>query len=309
MRGVRSGALIHVAGNSVLDMLVRDVQADDWSSNTVYFLKQPVDGVLGGNGGSTAYLLGRLGERVSLNTQVGTDSLGIMVRGWFDDAGITLVGPSARTTAVNVVMLGQGGEPRWVYYTGEKVVWRRSLDVSGAEWIFAPGYAQVTSGDLRELVEVFEAFRSRGSKIVFDPGPWFFATVTREEMLHAWRHVDCLIGTEEELSTWHSFKAVEALVEGLLDQGPKQVVVKRGGEGAAFGGIDEEIASLPTEQVGGANTVGAGDTFNAGLLHGLCRGETLEKAVKIGLRLATQAVKQGRGVLGALEEKSSNGVN
>ena len=100
---------------------------------------------------------------------------------------------------------------------------------------------------------------------------------------------------------WHSYEAVEDLVEQLLDQGPKQVVVKRGGEGAALGGRDEGIASLPTERVEAANTVGAGDTFNAGLIQGLCRGETLEEAVKIGLRLAIQAVKRGRGVLGALE--------
>ena len=309
MRDVRSGPLIHVAGNSVLDVLLRDVPVDGMSSSNVHFLKHPVDGVLGGNGGTAAYLLGRLGERVSLNTQVGTDSLGILVRGWFDESEVTLVGSPARTTAVNVVMLRPGGESRWVYYTGEKVAWRRSLDVSEARWFFVSGYGQVTSEDLRELVEVFEVFRSQGAKVVFDPGPWFFATVTREEMLHAWQHVDCLIGTEGELSTWRSYKAVEALVEGLLDQGPKQVVVKRGGDGAAFGGIDEAIASLPTEQVEVANTVGAGDSFNAGLLHGLCHGETLEKAVSIGLRLATQAVKQGRGVLGALGEKSSNEVN
>ncbi|UCF72751.1 MAG: carbohydrate kinase family protein [Deltaproteobacteria bacterium] len=256
--------------------------------------------MLGGNGGATAYLLGRLGEQVSLNSQVGTDALGTLVRGWLEEAGITLVGPPAKTTAVDVVMLSPRGKRRWVYYTGEKVVWKRSLEVSEAEWFFASGYGQVTSEDLRELVEVFEVFRSGGTKVVFDPGPWFFATVRREEMLLAWQQVDCLIGTEAELSTWHSYKTVEELIEQLLDQGPNQVVVKRAGAGAAFGGRNQGIASLPTERVKAANTVGVGDTFNAGLLHGLCRGETLEKAVRIGLRLATQAVKKGRGVLGAL---------
>jgi sugar/nucleoside kinase (ribokinase family) len=100
---------------------------------------------------------------------------------------------------------------------------------------------------------------------------------------------------------WHSYEAVEDLVEQLLDRGPKQVLVKQGGEGAAFGERDEGIASLPPERLEAASTLGAGDTFNAGLIHGLCRGQTLEEVAKIGLRLATQAVKRGRGVLGALE--------
>ncbi len=307
MQPEESRPLIHVAGNSVLDLLLRDVPleaglpVDGWSSGNVHFLEQPVDVALGGNGGAAAYLLGRLGERVSLNTQVGTDLLGTVVRGWFEEARIQLVGPPARTTAVNAVMLAPGGERRSVYYVGEKVVWRRSLDVSEAGWFFASGYGQVTSEDLLQLVEVLEVFRSRGARVVFDPGPWFFAAVSREEMLLAWRQVDCLIGAEAEFSSWYSYEAVEDLVEQLLNQGPKQAVVKRGGEGAVFGGRDEGIASLPTERVERANTVGAGDTFNAGLLHGLCQGQTLEEAVKIGLRLATQAVKRGRGVLGALE--------
>lgn len=41
MRGIRSGPLIHVAGNSVLDMLVRDAPVHDWSGNNVHFLIMP----------------------------------------------------------------------------------------------------------------------------------------------------------------------------------------------------------------------------------------------------------------------------
>jgi sugar/nucleoside kinase (ribokinase family) len=197
-------------------------------------------------------------------------------------------------------MLTPEGERRSIYYTGEKVVWKRSMEVSGAEWFFASGYGQVGSEDLRELVEVFEQFRAQGTKTMFDPGPWFFNAVSHDEMRLAWRQVDCLIGTEAELSNYHSYETVEALIEHLLEQGPEQVVVKRGDAGAAFGGGQEGTALLPTEWVQGANTVGAGDTFNAGLLHGLCRGKTLKESVKIGLRLSTQAVRQGRGVMGAL---------
>ena len=309
MQGVqceRSGPLIHVAGNSVLDLLLwhaplnAGCPKDGWSSGNVHFLEQPVDAVLGGNGGATAYLLGRLGEQVSLNTQVGIDPLGTVIRGWFEEGVVTLMGPPAKTTAVNLVTLTPGGERRSIYYTGENVVWKRSLEVSGAEWFFASGYGQVGSEDLLELVEVFEQFHAQGTKTAFDPGPWFFAAVSHEEMRLAWQQVDFLIGTEAELSTYHSYETIEALIEHLLDQGPEQVVVKRGDAGAAFGGGQEEIAFLQTEWVEGANTVGAGDTFNAGLLHGLCRGKSLEESVKIGLRLSTQAVKQGRGVLGAL---------
>lgn len=291
----------------MLDLLLRDVTLDmgraenAWRSGNVRFLERPPEAVLGGNGGATAYLLGRLGEGVSLNSQVGTDAFGKVLRGWLEgDAGVTFAAPPAKTTAVNVIPISSGGERRSIYYTGEKVDWRRSLEDKALGWFFASGYGQVTAEDLVALTAVFGAFQSRGVRVAFDPGPWFFLSTNRKQMLAAWACADCLIGTEDELSTWHASDTVEKLIEKLLGCGPEQVAVKRGGEGAAFGSRDGRIGRLATQRVKGVNTVGAGDTFNAGLLHGLARGESLSEAVKIGMRLATQAVKNGRGVLGAL---------
>ena len=91
------------------------------------------------------------------------------------------------------------------------------------------------------------------------------------------------------------------LVGRLLTFGPQQVIVKRGAQGAVFGEAGAGVRSLLTERVDDANAVGAGDTFNAALLHSLSRGTTLNEAVETAIRLATAAVKGGKGVLGALQ--------
>jgi sugar/nucleoside kinase (ribokinase family) len=310
MRDPDTAPRIHVAGNSVLDLLLRDVSLDDaqgveaWKEGSVNFLQHPVTAALGGNGAGTAYVLGRLEETVSLNTQVGTDPLGSIVRSWLRQARVTLVAPPAKTTAVNVVLLSPRGKPQWHYYTGQKVVWGRSLAVKKADWFFASGYGQVQSQDLEELLDVFRAFRTRGAKVAFDPGPWILANVPREQVSCALGQVDCLIGTEAELSTGHWSRSIQVLVEELLELGPKLVAVKRGAEGAACGERSKGVEVLRTEVVSCANAVGAGDTFNAGLLHGLCRGKELASAVRIGLDLSTQVVKRGRGVLGAVSNQT-----
>lgn len=297
--------LIHVAGNAVLDLLVRDVSPGDgqaveaWGRGSVHFLDRPVEPALGG-AAATTYLLGRLGERVSLNTQVGDDALGAILKSWLAEAGIALVVPAAGSTAANVLFVAPDGTPRWHYYTGQKVDWRRSLAVTDAAWFYASGYGQTTGTDLAELCEVFKVFRSRGTRIAFDPGPWLFAHASREQMVQSWAQVDCLIGTESELSTWHAGKSVTELIGRLLTLGPQQVVVKRGADGAAFGEAGAGVYSLPTDRVENANAVGAGDTFNAALLDSLNRGTTLDEAVETAVRLATGAVKRGKGVLGAL---------
>jgi fructokinase len=51
--------------------------------------------------------------------------------------------------------------------------------------------------------------------------------------------------------------------------GPSLVVVTRGAEGVVFGVTTGELASAPTMATGVVDTVGAGDSFMAGLLSGL----------------------------------------
>ena len=298
--------LVHVAGNAVVDVLVRDVEVgdgpalDSWGAN-VRFLARPVEAALGGGGAAAAYLLGRLGQRVALNSNVGRDSWGAVVGDRLGKARVELSPARPAATAVNVILLSPGGARRSFYYTGDKVDWRRSLEGETPEWLLASGYGQVDAGDLEALGEVFGALRRRGTRIAFDPSPWFEGKVAAGDMLRVWAQVDCLVATEEELAAWHGAAGSEELAIGLLEMGPERVVVKRGGEGAAYAGRGEGSGMLPTERIESANTVGAGDTFNARLLYGLCRGEALREALVAAVGLATRVARQGRGVLGALE--------
>jgi len=296
---------VHVAGNSVLDLPLRyapDVWGDGqdgWASGNVHFLTEPVDGLLGGCGGATAYVLGRLGTSVSLNTQIGEDALGQAVRAWLREAQVRLTSEPAAHTAVNVIPLSEDGARRSLYYTGVKVDWRRSLDVT-ADWLFASGYGQVTAEDLVDLTAVFQAAHSQGTKVVFDPSPWFMMCTTRDVILDVWSHVDVLIGTEDEMNMHEACASVDDLLGRLLEMGPEWVVVKRGADGAAFGGQRGVRGSIMGDRVDCAYTVGAGDTFNAGVLHGLCQGWSMAETIDFAVALATRAVRSGRGALGAV---------
>jgi len=298
--------LVHVAGNAVLDVLVRDVEtaggpaADSWGAN-VQLLARPVAPALGGCGAAAAYLLGRLGQRVVLNTNAGDDRWGAVLRGWLEEAGVEICRPPAAATAVNVIALSREGKRRSFYYTGEKVVWRRSLEGETPEWFLATGYAKVEAADLEELGEVFAALRRRGTRVMFDPSPWFAGRVEAGAMLATWAEVDGLVATEEELCTWHPAAEGETLAAQLLEKGPEFVVLKRGAEGATYAGRNGERGCFPAERIENANTVGAGDTFNGRLLFGLCRGELLGEGVEAAVRMATNVVRNGRGVLGALD--------
>ena len=298
--------LVRVAGNSGLDVLVRNVEEhngpamDAWGAN-VQFLEEPVEATLGGGGAASAYLLGRLGQRVALNTNLGNDSWGAVLLGFLEPAQVEVHQTRAVVTAVDVILLSPEGKRHSLYYPGEKVDWKRSLEGEPPKWFLASGYGGVEAEDLEELRQVFAELRQRGTKIAFDPSPWFEGRVQTRDMLRVWSQVDCLVATEEELSAWHQAPGSEELAVQLLEAGPEKVVVKRGKEGAVYAGRNEGVGSLATEEVKNANSVGAGDTFNGRLLYGLCRGEGLEEGVAAAVHMATRVVRRGRGVLGALD--------
>lgn len=297
--------MIHVAGNSVLDMPLRHISlgdqnaADGWTSANVQFLDQPVEGVLGGCGAATAYVLGKLGQSVSLNTQLGWDPFGKIVRAWLQDAGVEVVGSSADYTATNVIPLTENGARQSLFYTGLKIDWTQSNDVL-CDYFFASGYGQVAGEDIVSLTHTFERLKARGTRVVFDPGPWFMMRADRALMQKAWNVVDVLVGTQEELSTWFDFSDVMALAERLTETVPN-VVVKDGANGAVFATRRGDMGMVETERIEKAYTVGAGDTFNAGLLHYFQRGHAIQDAVKFAVTLATKTVACGRGALGAME--------
>lgn len=299
---------IHVAGNTALDLLVRDVPpeigaaADGWRGGNAHFLDRPLEPVLGGQGGGTALVLGKLGRRVTLNTQIGTDAFGTILRSRLAEVNVDVVSPPSPSTAVNVILLDADGLRRSFYFRGERVDWLFSRGHESSKWFFAGGYGGIVPEDLKRLRACFRTFRGQGTEVAFDIGPWFAGQVSPDAMRALWQEVDCLIGTESELSVWASEARGRELVEQLLNRGPGRVVVKRGAEGAAFGGAEEAVDSVATEAVCGANTTGAGDTFNAALLHGLCANRDLSEAVPFAVDLATKVVKKGRGIQGVFED-------
>ncbi len=305
-------ARIHVAGNTVLDVVVPGVPlaspgADSWGAN-VQLLREPVTAVLGGCGAAPAYLLARLGHAVSLSTNLGTDTFGSLLTGWLRDAGVGLEPPPAVGTAsATHVMHISGRERQSSYYRGGPVDWAAGLPAEPPDWFIASGHGAVSAADLNQLTTVCAGLRRTGVRVLFDPSPWFAGRVDRAEMLRMWSVVDVLSATQEELACWlpDVDDAAGGLATAGVSAGPSLVVVKRGPEGATWATAQDQ-GEVTTRVVQG-NSVGAGDSFNARLVDGLARGESPGEAVTAAVETATNVVDVGRGVLGLYPPYQENG--
>ena len=305
--GSRQSARIAIAGNTCIDVLVRDVQdvdrsaRDSWGTN-VEFLERPVEPVIGGGGVGPALILGHLGHAVALNTNIGQDRWGQLAAQRVREARVEIVEPSGGASPTNVILLRPDGRRTSYFHTGRKVDWKKSLDGGDAvgcdaAWFFASGFGQVDQSDLVELRHVFGHFRKLGVETAFDPSPWFAHNgADASLMLEVFGVLSCLVATEEELLAWHQAPSAEQLARELLETGPTIVVVKCGAEGAAWASRSAGSGTVPTEAVTGTNTTGAGDAFNGQLLDGLIHGVDCPAAVAAAVATATAVASRGQGV-------------
>ncbi len=297
-------ARIHVAGNSVLDVIVQGRApagpvVDGWGAN-VNVLTEPVVAVLGGCGAAPAYVLGRLGHSVTLSTNIGDDAFGSLIQSWLHAAGVVLrppADPSVASATHLIHVLGSNRQSS--YWQGNRVDWKAGFAADAPEWFVATGYGAVVAEDVQQLIPVCARLRVADTRVLFDPSPWFADRVSVAEMLALWTEIDVLTGTQDELSHWlPGIDDALALAQAVVDHGPRLAVVKCGPEGAVWA-TDEEAGVARAQAVRGSS-VGAGDCFNARLIDGLARGEVPGAAVAAAVRMASDLVREGRGVLGVL---------
>ncbi|MFE6427029.1 MULTISPECIES: sugar kinase [Streptomyces] len=108
-------------------------------------------------------------------------------------------------------------------------------------------------------------------------------------------HVTVLIASDDELPVVTGAfaerpRGEEAAVDALLAAGVREVVVKRGGEAAAFRDGDGSRHTVPALRVPVRDTVGAGDAFCAGYLSGLLDGLPPERRLDRANTLGAFAV-------------------
>ena len=277
--------MILCCGEALIDMLPRTTTAGE-AAFAPY---------AGGSVFNTAVALGRLGRPAGFFSGLSTDMLGEILTASLEAAGVDtgLAARSARPTTVAFVKLAEG-QATYAFY-----------DENTAGRLLSPG-------DLPVLTATVEALFFGGISLVNDPAASTYAALqsreagTRVTMIDpnirpgfitdeaAYRariagmiaQADIVKLSDEDLSWLEGAGDVAALAQGMLARGPRVVFVTEGARGARAitATQDRFIASAPVRV---ADTVGAGDTFNAGVLAALHDAGALTKRGVAGLSDAT----------------------
>jgi len=240
---------------------------------------------LGSSSAIVAHNLATLGSRVRFQSRIGDDSLVQIALERLRQGGVDVsqvrIAPGAITTGLTVILHHEAWRNILTYSgTIAETSWQ-DLDLDyladSRHFHFSSYYLQRA---LRPRVgELFQRLKAKGLTISLD---------TNDDPDDRWdgdlkdvlRHVDVFLPNEREACKAAGTENMEAAIRKLSEWVPL-VVVKLGRKGAMAQRGGERFVS-PAREVATVDTVGAGDSFDAGFLHQFVRGVDLQTCLASG---------------------------
>jgi sugar/nucleoside kinase (ribokinase family) len=237
----------------------------------------------GGSAAITAAAAARLGLRVLYASVVGDDPFGHMLLDLMRAAGVDVahvrVDPAVATGAT-VHLLRPDGDRAMLTHLGSIAAIDAGLLPEG--WCDRASHWHLASpfllGRLYPDMPALAVTAKRHGMTVsldtnWDPrGAWDLRALLE--------HVDILLPNEAELQAITGVQGVGPAAEAALER-VAVLAVKQGAAGAV-GAQGQERVHVPAFDVPVVDTIGAGDTFDAGFLAAWLRGATLSQAVAMG---------------------------
>lgn len=225
----------------------------------------------GGSPLNVAVALGRLGHHSHLLTRIGDDERGARIRAHVEESHVVLTDGSTtpgRTSTAEATLAADGSatyvfDLAWDPDPGGLPQNIDAVHTSSIAAVLDPGAATVASvlEDLRASATISYDPNARPS-LMHDPEP------TRERVEQIIRCADVVKTSDEDVAWLYGTDDVEDVVASWRELGPSLTVLTRGGDGAVGFTEGGRIQVAPV-RVDVADTVGAGDTFSAGILDAL----------------------------------------
>ena len=296
-----AGKRVLAVGDVNLDLLLTGL--DRLPAAEEESLARGMELLVGGQTGTVARALSRLGATVVFVGRVGDDEYGRLAVRALTAAGVetsgVVVDPALRTGVT--VVLSTGGQRAYATFPGAAATVRRSdvtgQRLAGADHLHVGSY--YLQAALRpDLPGLFREARGRGLSTSLDPG-WDPSGQWGAEIREVLPHVDVFLPNQAEAAAITGEQAPEkalAVLTALTARGGT-VVIKMGASGC-LAGNRAEAWRCPAFGVRVVEVTSAGDIFDAGFLHGVLNGWGLATAARFAA--ACGAIAVGRAGSGGI---------
>ena len=258
---------------------------------------------VGGAGANAALASVEAGMEARLIGCIGEDHLGDWMRGQLAPAGLAdeLVVVPGQASGLTVALESRERDRTFLTYLGVNARWEPAMIPDGAltcdnlllcDYFVAP---RLRGEAARRLLDTA---RARGGRTFFDTtwDPDGFSSQTRAEVLGLLPSVDVFLPNEVEAFAIVGSEAAAGdagdAARALQAASGGWVVVKLGPRGCIAAGPDGAELAVPAPTGSVADTTGAGDAFNAGLVHALACGADWPDALTAATQFATTIISR-----------------
>lgn len=305
---------ILLIGAAILDVLVTPAGPEVFEKGSY-----PADNIkmtFGGDGLNESLVLAALGKKVCLNTILGNDPEGEMIRLHCEKQGILLPESCQKDgmqTGINVVLVEKNGERNFLTNRNGSLRKLSKADVlmpfpkDVGVLCFASIFVSPEFGSA-DMAEVFCQAREQGICVCADMTKRKNGE-TVADIAKALQYVDYLMPNEEEAYLVTGADTPEEAAAILQAAGVKTVIIKCGKKGCYVleseksreNGIQEEkhlsdsaagyyVPAVPNVHC--VDTTGAGDSFAAGFVYGISEGWDVRKCAEFANQCGAKAVAQ-----------------
>lgn len=265
-------------------------------------MKQSAEKIQMGFGGDAlneSIVLASLGKKVYLNTVLGTDSEGDMIRQKCNKLEIELAKNCQKEemqTGINVVLVQGNGERHFLTNKNGSLrkLAKKDICMPFPEDIQILCLASMfVSPELTvmDMAEIFRQAKAQGIIVCADMTKRKNGE-TENDIAEALAYVDYLIPNEEEACLLTGTHTPEDAAAALKNAGAKSVVIKCGKRGCYVLENEEGYYAPAIEGVTCVDTTGAGDSFVAGFLYGVSEGWETKACAEFANHCGARAVSQ-----------------
>lgn len=169
------------------------------------------------------------------------------------------------------------------------------LLVAGLGWLHLTGYSFFHTPDTEPLLRLIDRLRLTGTRVSLDcSSVGFLEQFGIDRWWEILRHVDIVRGNADEAMLITGSSDPGSATSGIAERG-HLAVITQGARGALWceqGGSVQTAPAAPLGPGGYLDPTGAGDSFSAGFISAMWRGEEIADAVSAGMRLSARVVSQ-----------------
>lgn len=262
---------IFTIGETILDIIFENAQ--------------PVAARAGGSMLNTAVSLGRCGLRVEMITELGDDTVGGMVMKFLEEnnVGTKFLQPAAGfKTPVSLAFLDQNGNAQYSFY--KHYPFRRTLipkafpvmrePPAGGDLVLFGSFYSLDGAIRKEILSFVKEAKRNGAMVLYDPNirknhlaeirklmPWVEENISLADITR---------GSEEDFENLFNLNEGEAVYARVNSLGGRYLLRTLGPHGAELFAGDQRL-HVQAREIAVVSTIGAGDSFNAGIIYGLLK--------------------------------------